>query len=118
MSWSDATDGNLTVSYERFMRRGAPWTMQVDVAVPRDEAVHVVVSRGFHATQKLSSVTPQPDSVTVSPDGVTYVFGTGSTSGHVTIDLHFTADSVGWQSGEVGTAGGGPRVAVRQFMYP
>lgn len=118
LSWSDATEGDLTVEYERFMRRGAPWTMRVDAAAPEDEVLHVVVSRPFHHTQKLTSVTPQPDSVTVSSDVVTYVFGAGTTSGRVTVDFHFTADSIGWESADVGIAGGGPRVEFRQLMYP
>lgn len=118
ISWSDATDGDLTVSYERFLRRGAPWTMQVDVAASPDGTAHIVLGREFHGNHQLTSITPQPDSVSVSPDVVTYVFATGSTGRHVTVDFHFTADALGWGPGEVGVAGAGPRVTFRQLMYP
>lgn len=118
LSWAEAQEGDLEVSYERFARRGAPWTLAVSVPAPSDGALHVVINRAFHGTQKLSSVTPQPTSVTVSEDVVTYVFEAGDTTGRLEVDFHFIADSVGWEEAEVGIAGAGPRVSFRQFMYP
>lgn len=118
LSWADARDGDLRVGYERFARAGAPWVLEVEVPAPDDGAVHVVIDRRFHDGQQLDTVVPQPASVTVSDDVVTYVFETGSSTGEVTATFWFTADGLWRQHAEVGIAGGGPSVTFDQFVYP
>lgn len=116
-SWSEARDGDLRVTYERFARRGAPWGLEVELPVPGEGPVRVEIDAQFHRGQQLETVVPQPTSVTAAGDVVTYEFEPGSSAAVFTAAFWFQADALWRQHASVGTAGG-PTVTFDQFVYP
>ena len=116
LSWAQTEGDGIVVSYERFTRNGATWTLEVE-AQAFDGPLEVTIDRRFHAGQELTSLTPEPAGVSVDGDSVTYEFEPESPGERITIEFRFTADSLWRQHAEVRVGGGSP-VSFTQFVYP
>lgn len=118
LSWASADEGDLRVSYERYARAGGPWALEVEAVPPPSGPLRLEISREFHDAHILQSVTPQPATVQVSPDTVTYAFEAVASADRVAVTFRFTGDAIGRHVARVGVADGGPRIEFSQLVYP
>src|SRR5690606_1824549 len=65
----------LSLECDRFIRRGAPFTLKAIVTVPRGAAeARLSLSRRYFDGIRITSSMPEPVQVVTAPDAVTFVF--------------------------------------------
>lgn len=77
LAWARASSGELTVTWERFVRHGSAWRLGVTTPAPDEpDPLVVALERSFHHAVQVEQVVPEPSSVTVTPAEVVYAFDT------------------------------------------
>ena len=114
MSHAEAGErgGPLHVEYERFVRRGAPATMKLNLHSDPPGFIQFWVSAPYLQDVLIQSVAPVPQTVTV--EGVRHVYTIRAASPDVTVKVHMEHQTFGSLEGEVGIVGG-PTVSFRQL---
>jgi hypothetical protein len=120
---SHATAGKpgapVWVEYDRFAHAQTPTRLRVHLAAPsaRADTVDLWVSRSLQDELEIQSVTPKPERVEATGDGMVFVFKFRPGAGEFLATLDATPLGPGRLEGELGLTGG-PRVALRQLIYP
>lgn len=114
-----AENGPIAVEYDRFERLLSPAQLQIQVApeaVQNDE-VRLQVTRKLLDGLEVQDISPQPDSMELSPDTVVYVFKVTNPNAPMRITFDMETAKAGSHSGQVGIENGA-LVDIRQFIYP
>jgi hypothetical protein len=111
--------GLLQVSYARFPRHAAPTTLEIRLGpdATQGERVGVWVDRAFLDRFELEAVVPEPESVELGSDRLTYVFPIAEPGLPVAIVFNLRADDYGRQIGRLGLPDGSS-LRFRQFVLP
>jgi len=114
MSHAEAGErgGPLHVEYERFVRRGAPATMKLNLHSDPPGFIQFWVSAPYLQDVVIQSVAPIPQTVTV--EGARHVYTIRAGSPDVTVKVDMEHQTFGSLEGEVGIVGG-PTVSFRQL---
>lgn len=109
-------DNGLRIEYERFCRFGAPFRLTVHARPGAgDRVVRISLSAGYLEAMRVMTVTPLPESVHGSDDGVQYVFS-AERGGPSTI--HFTMQPVRRWRVHGSVRGEDAGLPVNHFVYP
>lgn len=111
-----STQGDLTVSYERFHRSGGTNAMVVHAQGQPAKTVTLLISSARMEGFSIDSIQPQPVKSIGSPAGIALTMQVDE-SGMVTIYLAWRSDGLGLFKSNVGLSGGG-QVSISQFIYP
>jgi len=121
LSWTSAStdDGSLEVSYERFGRRAGSQEVTITAAATAADGGtwQVELSQGFVDSVRISSITPQPDSVEAAPGGIRYTFSQADQNADLEAGFAVTPQVLWKQEAEISLAGGEP-VTVSYFLFP
>ena len=111
--------GPVRVEYERFVRANAVTDLRVRLGpgVPREGRARLWFDRQYLHKVEVTGVVPEPESVEVSPDRVTYVFLAAEGGGPVELAFDLKPMRFGSWSGRMG-AGDAEPVHLRHFVYP
>lgn len=122
VSWSAKSDpdSEITLRYERLLRRGGPTELSISMpgtlADPTG-AVSLWVSDDYLELVNIDSIVPQPDSATSVESGVLFDFAVDGREEDVDITFSITPDAMGLHRGSLGLVDGS-RIAFRQLIYP
>ena len=114
-----ANTGPVEVEYERFERLLSPAHVVVQVApeaVQNDE-VRLYITRELLDALQVQDISPQPESMELSPDRVLYIFKVKDPSAPMRIRFDMETARAGSHSGQIGIENGA-MVEIRQFIYP
>lgn len=116
---SATPDESLGVSYLRFERHHAPARLVVQVAPEAVEAgeVRLWLDEDYLGTLGLQSIVPEPESMELGAERVTYVFAVGEGSGPMEIVFMYQHDGFWQQDARLGLVNG-PSVEFDQFIFP
>ncbi len=94
----------MSVTYERFGRRGATTnlTLQIDSDVAANGKVDVWVASDYLGKMRVNGITPTPDQVASADDGAIYTFLVERPDAPLTVNFNFTIEAMGAESGRVG----------------
>lgn len=106
--------GQMTLAYQRFARVENQTPLRLVVQVPGRE-VKVTLSRDYADDVQVQTVTPQPDAMTSSPDGLSLTFKP-ERPGPLPITLFVEPERPGVGRGTLSVDGA--RVAFRQWIWP
>jgi hypothetical protein len=110
----------LRVEYERFVREDAPAELRVFLGrgAVREGRVAVWIDREYLGRAEVRDVVPEPESVEVRPDRLTFVFRAPVT-GDAPLEARFDLEPrrFGRWTGRVGLPDGEP-LRISQFVYP
>ncbi len=114
-----AVNGPIVVEYERFERLLSPAKLRAQVApeAVQNEEVRLYVTRTILDSLEVLDISPQPDSMVLTPDGVVYVFKVKDPSAPMRIRFDMETARAGSNSGQIGIENGA-MVEIRQFIYP
>ncbi|MPZ98566.1 MAG: hypothetical protein GEU80_04355 [Dehalococcoidia bacterium] len=113
------TDGRLAVDYERFVRFQSETELHVRLsgdALSEGRAT-LWLTAGYLDGMRVSQVIPEPESVEVSGDRLTYTFAAAPEATEVGVRFVLLPTRIGGRTGEIGT-GHGPGFSLNQFVYP
>jgi hypothetical protein len=113
-------NANLSIrEYERFLRFFKPTDLrlQLDPGATTDGEAHVWLDRQYVEGFQVQRVTPEPESVEVGPDRLTYVFNVDELEGPTAVAFNLQPQKFGRLQGQVGLEGEEP-VSFGQFVYP
>lgn len=119
LSLKTVAAGDLSVTYERFGRRGGSTslTFEAGPGAAAGGELTLWLSATYIDGMQLDAITPEPGSVTLAGDRVEYSFKTSGVPGTLRINFDLTSDTLGPLAGQAGIAGG-PAVELRQFFWP
>ncbi len=121
VSWTTASsdNGSLTVSFERFGRRGGTHDLAIEAAssTSTDGAWNIELSRRYVSAMEIEAVTPMPEAVETTGDGLRYTFTQREPGASLEVTFSLRPQVVWSRSGEI-RAGDGSRVRIRQFLFP
>lgn len=110
--------GGLTVTYQRFNRKGAQ--NAVDVSVEPEllagGQVELRLDRTWLSDVEVERITPQPSSTVVERDAIVYTFEVLTPEEPATISFDGTVAGLGPATGHV--AAGAEQATFRQMFYP
>lgn len=114
-----AEEDTLQVRYSRFGRLLAPAQIQVQVDAQQAASgeVKLMVDQGILSYYEVEKIVPEPDSVELAPDQITYTFKTISGEQPLEINFYLQADRLGTPNGKLSLVGG-PTLSISQFIYP
>ncbi len=119
ISWATESSGALTVTFDRFVRRGG--TTSVGVKVAAEGAAQgrfvVRVTRRYLENFALESITPRPESVRVDGHWIAYTFETDDPTGGLLASFALTPKGLWAADGRVALPGG-DTVTPAHFIYP
>jgi len=114
-------DGDpMRLRYERFTRHGAPSALEVrltSATVGADRRTRFWLQRDFINGLQIQRITPEPESVFVGTERLTYVFPAAALSDTTTILFNVVPQARWARSGRIGLPGG-TEVPFGQFVYP
>ena len=114
-------DANLSIrEYERFLRFFKPTDLrlQLDPGAATDGEARVWLDREYVEGFQVQKVTPEPESVEVGPDRLTYVFNVDEELDKPTaVTFNLQPQKFGRLQGQIGLEGEEP-VSFGQFVYP
>jgi len=112
-------DGPLFVQYPRFPRHGGQMTLTIRLGPEsvRDGEARVRIDAAFLGRFQLESALPEPESVELDDDRLTYVFRAETATEPLVVTFTLRPERYGLQRGRIGIPDG-PDVALRQFVYP
>lgn len=122
LSKAQVAGPSLEIRYERFLRENAP--TQLDVTVLADAAnageIRIAIDRQYLDAFRIEDVLPRPQRVESAPQGVVFVFATGSQAARLRVTFHATAIDAGRHTGAVRVLHGAtsPWVKFDQLIYP
>lgn len=119
LSRAEATDpsGALTIRYERLLRQGSRWTMELRLAPSGGETAALWIGQDLLAASHVRRMVPEPAESRAGAGGTQFRFRTGQRDRPVTIRIHFEADAIGLVRARVGVPDRAPLVLL-QFVYP
>lgn len=114
-----ATDGSIEISYTQLERHHAPADLVIEVGPGFAEANEVRLWLGADYAHSLGvqSIVPEPDSVELAPERVTYVFTVVEGEGPLEITFSYEHDGFWKQEARLGLENGTP-VEFSQFIFP
>lgn len=110
----------LRIDYERFLRREAPATLEVNVGVAAlqpDSTAEIWIDRKWLAEMEIKRITPEPESSLLERDRIVYRFRLDPSSAPARITWYLETHALGASTGRIGVAGG-PAYSFFQFAYP
>ncbi len=114
-----STDATVQANFARITRYQSPSEIRLaidgDVTTNGTAAVHL--SRSFTDHIEISSISPEPESVAINGDALTYSFEVESGQDKLTATFYITVERIGRISGEI-SAGDGEPVHISQFVFP
>lgn len=116
---SEASDGSIGVSYMRLERHHAPARLVVEVAPESaiNEEVRLWIDAEYVKTLGLQSIVPEPDSVELGAERITYVFPVGEGDGPMEITFQYEHEGFWRQDIQLGLVDGAS-VEFYQFIFP
>jgi hypothetical protein len=114
-----AEGGPLRAEYERFVRANSVTDLRVHLGpgVPREGRARLWFDRQYLHKVEVTGVVPDPESVEVGSDRVTYVFLAAEAGGPVEVAFDLKPMRFGSWRGRIG-AGDAEPVPLRHFVYP
>lgn len=112
---AEATDVQL--NYERYLRHSKPAELQLLVRTEETDTTSISLSQDYLATQEVEDVFPEPQSVRIGADEVTYVFALEPSARLVDVRFRLRPQDLGWHTGTVAVGTKQP-ITIRQFTYP
>ena len=112
-------DGDLTVSYDRFLHYHQPAQLEIELR-GRDqnaEGADLKVSQTLLNRIQIHRIQPEPERRQIVPDGVIYSFARSSDAQTCKIVFHIEFERMGKSVGGLGLSGNEP-VYFNQFVYP
>ncbi len=112
-------NGQLQVGYQRFARQQTTSELQVRVqpgAVQEGKA-RIWVDAAYLESFQIERILPEPESVEVSPERLTYVFDVRNADRPMEVVFFGLPQKVGWRTGRAGLDGG-QEVTFGQLIYP
>ncbi|GBF04458.1 hypothetical protein DAERI_020055 [Deinococcus aerius] len=106
--------GEVTLAYQRFARVENQSPLRLVVQVPGRE-VKITLSRDYADDVQVQTVTPQPDAMTSSPDGLSLTFQP-ERPGPLPITLFVEPERPGVGRGKLSVDGA--QVVFRQWIWP
>lgn len=120
---SSAQAGNsgsgLSISYERFTRKGAQHSIDVQAgpgSVVAD-SVRIWIAREWLDANRVVGITPEPARSDALPDRIVYTFNAAASGQPVAIRFELEAQWLGRRRASAGIVNG-PTVHFRQLAYP
>ena len=110
-----SVDG-LSLEFDRFVRRGAPFSLRAILTVPPGASeARVSLSRRYFDGIRIESMLPSPIQVVSGPEAVTFVFAVADRASALTLDIHCEALKAGLLKGDVGA--GASHLRFTQFAW-
>jgi hypothetical protein len=110
-----SVDG-LSLEFDRFIRRGAPFTLTAVLTVPPGASeARLSLSRRYFDKIRIEAMLPSPIQVVSAPEVVTFVFAVADNASALTLDIHCEAREAGLLNAEVAT--GDSRLRFTQFAW-
>lgn len=116
LSSTSASDGELRVSYDRFVRYLTPANVEIRIPVENGEA-RAWISAGYLDRLTLTEASPPPESVESDGQRRTYVFAAAEGATEIRVLFEFEPEHIGRVHGEAGLPGR-EGVSFWQFVYP
>ena len=121
LSKSTRSDHNskLQLEYERFARFQAPTVLRIQLAsgVAQAGKVRLWISRDYIENAEVKHIDPEPESVEVSEDRMTYTFITRNASRPTALTYHLEPNMYGQTALNIGVEEL-TQLSVPQFIYP
>jgi hypothetical protein len=116
---NEASDGSIGVSYMRLERHHAPARLVVEVAPGSavDGEVRVWIDAEYLATLGLQSIVPEPDSVELGAERITYTFPVSEGDGPMEIIFQYEHEGFWQQDIQLGLVDGAS-LEFHQFIFP
>jgi hypothetical protein len=116
---SSASDGSLSVRYDRFLHYHQPTAFEVFVSSRGQESgpLRLKVSRPLLDRVQILRIEPEPEDQLLAADGVVYTFSQEGTPEVGKILIHFEFEEFGTSSGRIELLGHGS-ASFKQFVYP
>jgi hypothetical protein len=114
-----ASSGALSIEYPRFARAKSPFCLRVRLSpadATRGHEVRLSISAQYLSYMSVERVTPQPKSVVLGSERVTFAFARDGTSGPVDLAFDLKARSCCAVRGTIGLAD--TTVGLQQLVYP
>jgi hypothetical protein len=109
----------LSITYERFTRKGAQHSIDVEAGPSSvvSDSVRIWIAREWVDANHVVGITPEPARSDVHPDRIVYTFNASRSDKPIAIRFELEAQ---WLGSRRGTAGivNGPTVEFGQFAYP
>lgn len=114
-----ASDGSLSVEYEKFSTRKKPQTLRLEVQPEANDGgeLRIRVSAEYLREVEIERIVPTPSKAILDQGALTYVFPVAKARQEAVITLYVRPDRIGATSGWVGLEGAEP-VRIQQFVYP
>lgn len=114
----DAGTG-LSISYERFTRKGAQHSIDLEAGATSvvADSVRIWIARGWLDANRVVGITPEPARSDALPDRIVYTFNAAQSGQPVAIRFELEAQWLGRRRGSAGIVRG-PTVHFGQFAYP
>lgn len=118
-STTGSSGDSVRVEYYRFWRKqsGMPLRIHLSGEALAGGEARVWLSRTYVDAMSISGVTPQPESVELGPDRLTYVLKVDSTGRAVTVSFDVEPEHYGIIRGRAGLDQSS-EVRFNQFIYP
>ena len=121
LSSAEATtpDGDLTVSYNRFLHYHQPALLEIELRENAEDsgAVEIEVSQSLLDHIEIHRIQPEPERHEVTSDGAIYSFKRTSDADRCKIAFHIEFERPGKSTARIGVSGSEP-VFFTQFIYP
>jgi len=109
-------DGRVQVDSERFMRRRSDSHLELRLRA-QNTTLRLDFDSRYAQGLAIDKVFPEPERRVAAAGVVSYVFSTEPGAGPVTVRLTARPEALGRLQGWL-SVDGGPRVALRHFVYP
>lgn len=118
-AYTEAPDESIAVSYMRLERHHAPAWFVVEVAPESvlDGEVRLWLDANYLETLGLQSIVPEPESVELGAERITYVFPVGEGNGPLEIIFQYEHDGFWHQDARLGLVDGAS-LEFYQFIFP
>lgn len=115
---ASTADGALSVEYQRFERFQSPTqlTVRFGGAVIEDGSASIWIDRDYSERMRIEHVVPQPESVEIGPNRLTYRFRVGKDARRGAATFHVQFRDFGWIAARFGGADGS--LTFGQLVYP
>jgi hypothetical protein len=116
---SSASDGALSVQYDRFLHYHQPTAIEVLVSSrgAGDGPLRLKLSRSFLDRIQMLRIEPEAEEQSLAEDGVVYAFTQVGAPEFSKVLFHFEYEYFGNTKGSVELVGGGS-AGFQQFVYP
>jgi len=116
LSTTARSGDGLSLEFDRFIRRGAPFTLKASLTVPPGASeVRLSLSRDYLDGVRVSSLMPAPVQVVTAPRAVTFVFAVDDHASALALDIHCEVSEAGLLRGEL--SAGASRLQFTQLAW-